>query len=355
MVRPQTQPPISSFSPSFVLLHLRVGGDRQRFEADLHRLAEGDDAAQHRQPPEPVALAQGTSGSDSISICALGAAHRDRPDRDASHHHALQHRLAADRGVAFGDQGAVGHAQRVSPVFGREVEVRLAEPTGGLTSYFPALVLGSAALEALDAAAGVDQLLLAGVERVALGAELDVQVVFRRPRVELVAARAMHVGERVLGVNSAFMLCILEQSGKRLSGWASAADTSQWKPQRPRPQASAGRAPASHRPLALCSSAAPLVVTLHRLARHRRIRPRLRRQRTSLRRGRPRRRPRLPDQSATSAGRERRLAGDRPPRCSAGRRRRSTGRFLGNDPSPPYPSPADIGYLAFYPLADVGV
>ena len=29
--------------------------------------------------------------------------------------------------------------------------------------------------------------------------------------------------------------------------------------------------------------------------------------------------------------------------------------FLANDPSPPYPSPADIGYLAFYPLAATGV
>ena len=29
--------------------------------------------------------------------------------------------------------------------------------------------------------------------------------------------------------------------------------------------------------------------------------------------------------------------------------------FLVNDPSPPYPSPADIGYLAFYPLAAPGV
>lgn len=29
--------------------------------------------------------------------------------------------------------------------------------------------------------------------------------------------------------------------------------------------------------------------------------------------------------------------------------------FLAHDPSPPYPSPADIGYLAFYPLAALGV
>jgi hypothetical protein len=63
-------------------------------------------------------------------------------------------------------------------------------------------VLGGAALEALDAAAGVDELLLAGVKRVALGAELDMQIVFRRPRVELVATRAVHVRKRVIGVYS---------------------------------------------------------------------------------------------------------------------------------------------------------
>jgi hypothetical protein len=58
-----------------------------------------------------------------------------------------------------------------------------------------------ATLEALDAPAGVDQLLFAGVERVALGAKLDVQIVFRRPRVELVAARAVHIGKGVIGVD----------------------------------------------------------------------------------------------------------------------------------------------------------
>jgi hypothetical protein len=62
-------------------------------------------------------------------------------------------------------------------------------------------VFGGATLEALDATTGVDQLLFAGVERVALRAELDMQVVFRRPRVELVAARAVHVGEGVIGVD----------------------------------------------------------------------------------------------------------------------------------------------------------
>jgi hypothetical protein len=62
-------------------------------------------------------------------------------------------------------------------------------------------VLRLATLEALDAPARVDQLLFAGVERMALRAELDVQVVFRRPRVELVAARAMNVGKLIIGVD----------------------------------------------------------------------------------------------------------------------------------------------------------
>jgi hypothetical protein len=60
---------------------------------------------------------------------------------------------------------------------------------------------GGTTLEALDAASGVDQLLFAGVERVALAAKLHVQIVFRRPRVELVAARTVHVGKGVIGVD----------------------------------------------------------------------------------------------------------------------------------------------------------
>ena len=60
------------------------------------------------------------------------------------------------------------------------------------------------ALEPLDAAPGIDQLLLAGVEGMALGADLDVEIRLRRARVELVSARAAHVGEDVLGMNSLF-------------------------------------------------------------------------------------------------------------------------------------------------------
>ena len=53
--------------------------------------------------------------------------------------------------------------------------------------------LGDPALEALDASAGVHQLLPARVERMAVGADLDVELIARRAGDELVAAGAAHV------------------------------------------------------------------------------------------------------------------------------------------------------------------
>src|SRR5262249_50778907 len=58
-----------------------------------------------------------------------------------------------------------------------------------------------AALEARHAAAGVDDLLLPRVERVALRADLDVQLGLRRAGHERVAARAVHRREDVLGMD----------------------------------------------------------------------------------------------------------------------------------------------------------
>ena len=57
------------------------------------------------------------------------------------------------------------------------------------------------ALEALDPTAGVHELLLARVERVAVGADLDVELGLRRAGRELVAARARDVREDVLGMD----------------------------------------------------------------------------------------------------------------------------------------------------------
>src|SRR5712691_4854444 len=61
-----------------------------------------------------------------------------------------------------------------------------------------------APLEALDAAPGVHQLLLARVERVAVRADLDVQVRLRGARDELVAARAANRRDDVLGMDAGF-------------------------------------------------------------------------------------------------------------------------------------------------------
>src|SRR5205807_3601253 len=58
--------------------------------------------------------------------------------------------------------------------------------------------LGHAALEALDPSARVDQLLLARVERVAGGADLDVNLGLGRAGHELVAARTADVSVYVL-------------------------------------------------------------------------------------------------------------------------------------------------------------
>jgi len=64
-----------------------------------------------------------------------------------------------------------------------------------------AALLRGAALEALDTTAGVHQLLAARVERVAVRADLDVELGLRRARRELVAARAPHASLDVLGMN----------------------------------------------------------------------------------------------------------------------------------------------------------
>src|SRR4051794_3913775 len=68
-------------------------------------------------------------------------------------------------------------------------------------SGFAALALGGPALEPLDASAGVDQLLLARVERVAVRADLHVHVALCRARLERVPARTRHGCFDVVGMN----------------------------------------------------------------------------------------------------------------------------------------------------------
>src|SRR5262249_44733195 len=99
----------------------------------------------------------------------------DGPVAGAAHHHALEDRLSAD--------------------------VRHESPALAATCLAGAL---QAALEALDAAARVDELLLARVERVALRADLDVQLGLRRASLERVSAGARHCREDVLGMDAGF-------------------------------------------------------------------------------------------------------------------------------------------------------
>src|SRR6184192_1025266 len=80
----------------------------------------------------------------------------------------------------------------------------------GVTLLFGGLGLGSGVGvflgEALDAAGGVNQLLLAGEERVAIRADFDIQPVALDGRTsrEIVAACAMHGYGVIVGVNAGF-------------------------------------------------------------------------------------------------------------------------------------------------------
>ena len=96
-----------------VLLLLGVGGEGERAGADLQRLDERDDAADDRPAQRPVALRPRDERLGADLDLAVGLADRDRPGRDAAHHHALEHRLAADRRVPGADGQAVGHSHRV--------------------------------------------------------------------------------------------------------------------------------------------------------------------------------------------------------------------------------------------------
>jgi hypothetical protein len=110
---------------------LRVGRDPERLEADDQRLDERHDAAHDRQAQQAVALehrgqrkrldldvavsaALGVDGALVGELLGQRLAHGDRPGRDAAHHDAFEHGLAAHGGVALGDQPPVGEGLRVA-------------------------------------------------------------------------------------------------------------------------------------------------------------------------------------------------------------------------------------------------
>ena len=140
IVRPQTQPPISSCSPSSsssIWALAEIASARKPIFIDSPR-ATTPRMTGRRQ--SAVALRPGDERLGLDLDLALGGADGDGPDRDAAHHHALEHRLAADRRVALGDQRAVGHAQRVASVRLEEIgRVPGAEPTLRAHGLLPGL------------------------------------------------------------------------------------------------------------------------------------------------------------------------------------------------------------------------
>ena len=105
---------------------LRVGGDPERAEPDRHRLPQRHHPAHDRQAQRAVALQRGGEGKRRdldlpfrrlidralvlLQLLGRRLAHRHRPVGDAAHHHALEHRLPADGGVALGVQLPVAAA-----------------------------------------------------------------------------------------------------------------------------------------------------------------------------------------------------------------------------------------------------
>src|SRR5918999_1677287 len=106
---------------------------------------------------------------------ALRRAYRDGPVRRAAHHHALEDGLSSD----WVTHEALVCLERQSAAAG-------------------AAGLLETALETLDAAASIDELLLARVVRVAGRADLDVELGLRRTGLKLVAAGAANGRKDVL-------------------------------------------------------------------------------------------------------------------------------------------------------------
>src|SRR5215211_6927289 len=79
-------------------------------------------------------------------------------------------------------------------------------PSPAIAGAFLPTAAGCAAPEPLDPAPGIDKLLLAGVEGMAGGADLDVELRLGGARIELVATRATDVCQHVIGVDSSLHL-----------------------------------------------------------------------------------------------------------------------------------------------------
>src|SRR3954453_22248648 len=144
------------------------------------------------------AFSQETSGKDSTRMSPVGTspASWSMRGRRLATAHVETPRIITPSSTACPPTGASRPAIRRPS--GRRVALKGEREGSGGCAGPP---LGGAALEALDAPAGVDQLLPARVERMAVRADLDVNLGLRGARGELVAARKANVRLHVLRVD----------------------------------------------------------------------------------------------------------------------------------------------------------
>src|SRR5918992_1505977 len=155
------------------------------------------DSPRTRQPRSKGRLSQGyrsaARGSGNRSTAIDSSGRRHATDQDAGPRIMTPSRTACPP-----IEGRLGSASALTPVgSGRLGCGGLRLRRGGRRTVTRVL-----ALEAFDPAPGVDQLLLARVEGMALVAQLDVQLGLDRPGRERVPARTRHPRLHVVGMNS---------------------------------------------------------------------------------------------------------------------------------------------------------
>ena len=200
----------------------RPAARRRPAAACARRPARPSAGRRSRRPGGPAARSSARPARGAVG--AVAARPRPAPGRGrarARRRPAPRPRRRDERGAAAG-RTPTAASRALAPRWSRTSACELGRrrqrrrrsgrrvtPRRGATVFVAAVLRGAvAALEALDAAAGVHQLLLAGVEGVALAAELDVQLAaLGRAGGEGVAARAAAPWRRrTSGWMSAFMV-----------------------------------------------------------------------------------------------------------------------------------------------------
>ena len=70
------------------------------------------------------------------------------------------------------------------------------------------LLTAETLVEALNTSAGVNQLLLAGIERVALGADFNTNILLGGTSLNYIAASALDGGRLIIGMNALFQVLL---------------------------------------------------------------------------------------------------------------------------------------------------